>query len=179
MGAQKYVVYILIAPLIGQFINSIIHIAWNHITKGKSHLSSIVWSFLLGWGVQVLLTCITLYRCNASTQDWIGALGLNSMTSLGFGYCYFTFVNLLKTSLRIRVLDELQGGQKTGMTKSELSRIYDTKDVTNMRIFRLESWGQIKRHGDKLYPVHGGFYLLALVLRGFKKMMGLPIELLN
>jgi len=101
------------------------------------------------------------------------------MTSLGFGYCYFTFVNLLKTSLRIRVLDELQGGQKTGMTKSELSRIYDTKDVTNMRIFRLESWGQIKRHGDKLYPVHGGFYLLALVLRGFKKMMSLPIELLN
>jgi hypothetical protein len=179
MGDQKCMAYILIAPLIGQFVNTIIQISWNHITKGKSYLSSIVWSFLFGWVVQVLLTCITLYHCTASTQDWIGALGLNSMAALGFGYCYFTFVNLLKTSLRIRVLDELQGGRKTGMTKSELSRIYDTKDVTNMRIFRLESWGQIKRNGDKLYPVHGSFYQLALVLRWLKKMMGLPIGNLN
>ena len=171
--------YILVAPLIGQCINSIVHITWNHITKGKSHLSSIVWSFLLGWGVQVLLTCITLYRCNASTQDWIGALGLNSMTTLGFGYCYFTFVNLLKTSLRIRVLDELKASRKMGMTESELNQIYDTKDVINMRIFRLESWGQIKRNGDKLYPVHGSFYQLALVLSWLKKMMGLPIGNLN
>lgn len=179
MGDQKCMAYILIAPLIGQFVNTIIHLSWNQITKGKSHLSSIMGSFLLGWVVQVLLTCMTLYRCNASTQDWIGALGLNSMTTLGFGYCYFTFANLLKTSLRIRVLDELQASRKTGINESELSRIYDTKDVTNMRIFRLESWGQIKRHGGKLYPVHGGFYLLALVLRGLKKMMGLPIGLLN
>ena len=179
MGAQQCMVYVLIAPLIGQFINTITHIAWNQATKGKSHLSSIVGSFLLGWVVQVLLTCMTLYRCNASTQDWIGALGLTSMTTLGFGYCYFTFANLLKTSLRIRVLDELQASRKTGINEYELSRIYDTKDVTNMRILRLESWGQVKQHGDRLYPVHGGFYLLALVLRWLKKMMGLPIELLN
>ena len=179
MGAQKCVVFVLIAPLIGQLINIIMHITWSQVTKGKSHLSSIIWSFLLGWIVQVLLTCNTLNRCSASTQDWVGALALNSMTTLGFGYCYFTFVNLLKTSLRIRVLDELQANRKMGMTESELSKIYDAKDVASMRIFRLESWGQIKRHGDKLYPVHGGFYLLALVLRWLKKMMGLPIGLLN
>ncbi len=179
MGAQQCMVYVLIAPVIGQFINTIIHITWNQVTKGKSHLSSIVWSFLLGWVVQVFLTCITVYRCSASSQDWVGALALNSMTTLGFGYCYFTLVNLLKTSLRIRVLDELEAIRKTGMTESELSKIYDEKDVTSIRIFRLESWGQIKRHGDRLYPVHGGFYLLALILRGLKKMMGLPIGLLN
>lgn len=179
MGAQQSMVYVLIAPVIGQFINTIIHITWNQVTKGKNHLSSIVWSFLLGWVVQVLLTCITLYRCSASGQDWVGALALNSMTTLGFGYCYFTFVNLLKTSLRIRVLDELEASRKTGMTESELSKNYDEEDVTSMRIFRLESWGQIKRHGDKIYLVHGSFYWLALVLRWLKKMMGLPIGLLN
>ena len=179
MGAQKCMVYVLIAPLIGQFINTITHIALNQVTKGKRHLSSIIWSFIIGWIVQVLLTCNTLNRCSASTQDWVGALALNSMTTLGFGYCYFTFVNLLKTSLRIRVLDELQANRKMGMTEFELSKIYDAKDVASMRIFRLESWGQVKRHGEKLYPVHGGFYLLALVLRWLKKMMGLPVGLLS
>ena len=179
MGAQKCVVFMIMAPVMGQLINTIMHITWSQVTKGKSHLSSIVLSFLAGELIQILFTCDTLYRCSASTQDWVGALALNSMTTLGFGYCYFTFVNLLKTSLRIRVLDELQANRKMGMTEFELSKIYDAKDVASMRIFRLESWGQIKRHGDKLYPVHGGFYLLALVLRWLKKMMGLPVGLLS
>jgi len=179
MRTPHCMAYILLAPVIGQLINTLMHVLWNQVAKEKSYLISIVWSFLFGWLIQVLLTASALYHCNALTQDWIGALVLNSMTTLGFGYCYFTFANLLKTSLRIRILDELHASGKTRVTQSELRRIYDTKDVTKMRIKRLESWGQIKRYEDKLYPVHGAFYVLAISLRSLKKLMALPIEALK
>ena len=166
---------IAVAPFMGQIINTAFHVIWNHATKAKGHLGSIIFCFLAGWLVQILLTSSALCQCNASANDWVGTFTLNSASTIGFGYCYFTFVNLLKTSLRIRILAEIEQNGGQGMTANALRRLYDAKDVTTMRIIRLRNWRQIKQWGDNLYPEGWAFLALGRVLRLLKTIMGLPI----
>ena len=175
MKSSNALMVIMAAPIIGQVINTAFHVIWNHATKAKGHLGSIIFCFLMGWFVQILLTSGALCQCNASTNDWVGAFTLNSASTIGFGYCYFTFVNLLKTSLRIRILVEIEQNGSQGMTANALRRLYDAKDVTTMRIIRLRNWRQIKQWGDNLYPEGWAFLTLGRVLRLLKMIMRLPI----
>jgi hypothetical protein len=175
MKPPNALMVITVAPIIGQIVNTAFHVIWNHATKTRGHLGPIILCFLVGWFAQILLTSSALFQCNASTNDWVGAFTLNLASTIGFGYCYFTFVNLLKTSLRIRILAEMQQNANQGMTEIVLRRLYDDKEVTTLRIIRLQKWRQVKQCGENLYPEGWAFLALGRALRLLKSIMGLPI----
>ena len=69
----------------------------------------------------------------------------------------------------------MQQNANQGMTEIVLRRLYDEKEVTTLRIIRLQNWRQIKQCGENLYPEGWAFLALGRALRLLKSIMGLPI----
>jgi len=176
MNDISYVWLIFLAPVIGQCVNTCLHIMWNHASKGGSHLGSIILCFLLGFMTQLVLTFYVLIGAAPDLVEWAGVFVINSATFAGFGYCYFTFVNLLRASLRIRIVSELYEENTHSMELDALHSRYDANNVATVRFERLLKWGQIERRDDRLYSAGNAFYILGLFLQFLKSLMGIVVS---
>lgn len=163
---------ILLTPVFAQVINTVLHALWNHATRGGAHLGSIIVSFVIGFIAQAGIAIYVLYGSQSSREEWVGALLWCSVTYTGFGFCYFTFVNLARTSLRIRVLAELFQAPNYSLAAKQLNHIYDEDHVAQVRLERLEKWGQISRKGEKLLPMGHAFWFLGLSVEAIRSLMG-------
>lgn len=90
------------------------------------------------------------------------------------GYIYFHFFNMTETARRIRIMTELH---RTGPMKvAQIVRAYDDGDITDVRIERLLSMGQIEESRGR-YLLKGRFlYIVALVLHYWGSAIGYPLR---
>lgn len=72
------------------------------------------------------------------------------LTYLALSFCYFAFLNLNMTSLRIRIARELLNANEKGLNAEILLQCYSPLELINRRIKRLEETGQIAKLNGKL-----------------------------
>lgn len=128
--------WLVILPLIALFINVSTQVI-------AIHYSSRFWlSILMGLtlGVAASLVIQTSVAPASTLEDTF----INLLTYLTLSFCYFAFLNLNLTSLRIRVARELLKSDY-GLNTEILLERYSPHELILRRLKRLEQSGQISK----------------------------------
>lgn len=125
---------------------------------GLSHLKSLVFGF--GFGFIIFALGMIVFK-------WpYDVLALNLCTYSVINYCYFHFVNIGESSVRIRILRELKAQP---LSREALYKLYDASKILDTRIERLDSDQQIRIDGPRIYSNNESFLLrLALFFQFLK-----------
>ena len=102
--------------------------------------------------------------------DVLGFPLMNLVAYLALAFCYFNFVNLGITSLRIRMLQEVlaRGGR---MSKANLLACYNTGRMVELRITRLIEGGHLVERNGRLQVGKGRFLLLARIFDALRRIV--------
>lgn len=94
----------------------------------------------------LFLFLILIFHSNINVS--ISIVNLIIYTALS--YCYFHFINLSITARRIRIVRELYK-YENGLTKKEILKRYNAKDMVDARINRMINSGQVLNNNGRLY----------------------------
>ena len=157
--------------------NIVTHAAFNHLTKGRSHLLSIAVGFIVGLGSGIFFLARIVAAQEVSHSDRPGIFLLNVLTYCGLGYGYFVFVNLNFASLRIRLLKEILACGQDGLPVSTLRATYDPQAILDARLKRLVEWNQLAETNGRFTICRKGFLTAARVINLLKWIvLGRPLS---
>jgi hypothetical protein len=126
-----------LSPIISLVFNVLAQMISAHVT------GRIGFSILVGLVFGLLIELLLLSRVPFGESASIGTLSY-----LAFSFCFWAFLNLNLTSLRIRLLRELFG-QPHGLAIEHLKARYSPEEIVARRIERLQKNGQIITHNGK------------------------------
>jgi hypothetical protein len=157
--------YCLVAvPVVGLAINAVAGLLAARARPGWGLLRCVAAGFAAGLVAVAVLGGVTHSRRGDPWQEAVTTLFVNLATYAALAYCFFAFINLGKTSIRIRIFDELrQSG--AGLSGEELASLYDYHRIVELRLARLLNKGQVVKRDGRYFL--GGFFLwfVALVVR--------------
>lgn len=163
--------FLAITPILGLLIQMSIHFILSRIFPGRNPWSFLFIGFFIGLiAMIVFITSISiLYKYATVNQLAVLMVDTGAMISLGF--CYFNFVNLNYTSLRIRLLREflLQNGK---LTLPNIFEKYNAEKILAARLSRLIAAGELLYDGQYYLPgMKSRFSILGSVLAWFKRIL--------
>jgi len=136
--------YLLVAPLTGLICNAVAQMLLSHALHGRRLGLSITLSALCGIGVAMALTFIALGFPMLPATEKAALMAMNLIIAFALAFCYWAFLNLNITSLRIRLLKELLRAEGRALPRSQLLSTYQGTEVLERRLARLQAMGQIK-----------------------------------
>ncbi len=132
----------LFTPIAALAINMAVQIVGFRLRRGCHFFRSVVEGFFFG-GVGLLIIEALLIIADQTRGDSVAmALLVNLPTYLALSYCYYSFVQLGQTSIRLRMYSEI-ASRASGVTIEEMEREYDESALTDMRLRRLIESGDI------------------------------------
>lgn len=97
------------------------------------------------------------------------------LTYLSLSFCYWGFLNLNRTSLRIRILRELLHASSDCLSKDTLLSIYSPRELLNARLNRLTANNKIFKNNDNKWELTKGnsreLFILAYILAFLRKII--------
>jgi hypothetical protein len=137
-----------IGPIAAMVVNVLAQIILFRGRRGTQYFGSIIQAFLLGAVTLLIGEAFFISSSAAVSERLFLALAVNLPIYLGLSYCYFNFVQLGQTSIRLRIYSEIMA-HAAGVMISEIEREYDEKGLTEVRLQRLrESGDVIERDGN-------------------------------
>jgi hypothetical protein len=136
----------LLIPILAVLMNLIIQVLSFRYWKGSNYFLTIILGFGAGLTAFVLMETLFLWQ-GFSKDHLLTALLVNAPTYVCLAYCYYSFVQLGQTSIRIRLYAEI-ASKADGLSAEEVAREYSDGSLVSVRIQRLvESGDLIKRNG--------------------------------
>lgn len=140
----------LFSPIAALAINMTVQIVGLRLRRGSHFFRSVVEGFFLG-GLGFLIIEVLLIIDDQTQGDSVTtALLVNLPTYLALSYCYYSFVQLGQTSIRLRMYSEI-ASRATGVTIEEMEREYDENALTDMRLQRLIESGDILEKNGRYF----------------------------
>jgi hypothetical protein len=132
----------VLAPIVGLCVLVLAHVVLCQVGRSLNYLVAFMIAFAVGLAAQVWFGAATV----ASTEplDRPARLILSAFSYAALGYCYFTFVNLGTTSLRIRILRLMLAAPTAQLSDTDIARIYDSNEIIDRRLERLQAWKQLE-----------------------------------
>jgi hypothetical protein len=160
--------YCLVAiPLVGLLVNAAAGLLAARCRPGWGLVRWVAAGFATGLVAVAVLGAVTHSRRGDPWQEAVTILFVNLATYAALSYCFFAFINLGKTSLRIRIFDEILRS-RSGLSRQELFSLYDYRRMVELRLGRLLSKGQVVNR-DGRYFLRGSFlWFVAVVVRAAK-----------
>jgi hypothetical protein len=134
-----------LSPALSLALGTIFHILVSRLTK-LPFWSGMFFSILFGSAASFLGVVVFEY---ALALPPIGFIFYFVVTSLCLGFCYFHFVNLGETSIRIRILKEFAAAQK-GLGLEQIRQNYGEAALVQSRITRLIDAGALTINGEDI-----------------------------
>ncbi len=156
-----------LSPIIALMINVVSQIISVHLTQRIG--MSILIGLLLGL-IENTLFCHFLFITDSSLfsiDNWCVSI----LTYLALSFCYWAFLNLNITSLRIRIARELLLEKNGILTTKILLQRYSPQEFINRRIQRLETTGQIKDQDGKWILLSKKLLLFVIVSTALRKLI--------
>lgn len=147
MNAHNAYIFI---PFIGLAINIFFQVLIFRIFSKVGLLRSLFLGFICG--------CLVV-----SGTGFGSKLIINMFIYMLLGYCYFHFVNMVKTARRIRILTELKNAPG-GLSLAQILEHYNSKDVIERRLSRLIDHGQITVRNERYYIGNSSMLIIAKIL---------------
>ena len=136
-----------ISPIIATFVNVLTQVILYRLRHGTQYFRSIIQAFLLGGLILLIGEIFFVVTSELFSNRLFLALAVNLPIYLGLSYCYYNFVQLGQTSIRLRMYSEIVT-HTSGVLVSEIDREYDERTFTELRLRRLlESGDIVERDG--------------------------------
>ncbi len=168
----------VMSPVIATALNVVVHIAINHLRRGRNPLVNLAIAFVIG---AVGLAAMSLAILPGNTETLLEAIiwflfTCGTYTCLGF--CYFTFINLNLASLRVRIMKEIKHSPTQSLSLEAILEEYDSRAIVDARLERLTESGHFVLRGDRFFAGPNPlFRRLALVMDWLKwAILGRRIE---
>jgi hypothetical protein len=151
--------WLILSPPVGVLVFCAIHLASNRVFRVASAYRPLQAGAGIGLAAVAGMSWIVLIRFNFRLLDAVALEALNVFIYFAMAYCYFTFVNMNMTSLRIRILAEVAecGGR---VPVPELAARYGMDHVAAIRVQRLIAGGNLVERNGR---IHNGTRLLLFV----------------
>lgn len=148
-----------LAPVAGLAGDCLTHIGVARLGRGGP-LAKLLVGFGAGFVLTAGVCALALAAADTDAADAAALTGLCLATYAALGFGYWSFVNLNMTSLRIRLLQEVQD-TPGGLPVAELHRRYGTEEMLRRRLARLLGNGQYTERGGRFYLGKRTFLLIA------------------
>lgn len=158
-------------PLCGLATQILIHVLLSRVLPEHSPWRLQFIGFCLGLLLTIFLVILIVNENDMSTSTLISTLIIDIGTVVSLGFCYFTFVNLNYTSLRIRLLREfvMHGGK---LNLADILQEYSTDAILNTRLVRLLNAGELQFDGKYYYlGTQSRFRMIGSLLEWFKCLL--------
>lgn len=149
---------ILIAITVAGVVNVITQML---TVRFVSIMASIIYGLLFGG----IFYCLINWSLSDNQNLEIVYVGF--LIYLTFSFCFWAFLNLNLTSLRIRILKELYLHPQ-GLSRLSLTERYSPEELLLRRIQRLKANGQIVTKQDKLQLQSKQLLVIYLIIQGLR-----------
>ena len=150
-----------LAPLCGLLANAVSQMLFQRLFRGMPIVAS--YGVGLVANLCAAVACLAFFLPGAGCQDYAVAV----LTAGCLSFCYSNAVNLVYSSLRVRILLWMsRSGGAVGV--EELDALCDGKAVVADRLARLEHWRQLRREGGVYRLTPGWFFALAGLFQRIK-----------
>lgn len=166
-----------LAPILAFIFNILTQIICARLTH-KVHVF-VVTGLMSGLILNSII--IHLFYDPANIPLFIKYAFVSILTYFSLSFCYWGFLNLNRTSLRIRILRELLDIESNGVNKEVLLDIYSPEELIHVRLRRMSNAGKISKIGDKWKinrPQSNNLLILALFLEILRTII-IPKKLRN
>lgn len=144
----------LAAPLIALATCFGAHVLVSRTAPALPHQHGLLISVLTGGIVLVgaLTPSLGADVTRMGAVDAWGSLAASLLAYLLLAYCYVIgFFNIGESARRIRLLIELEGAGRDGLTLPEVLTVYNARMIVDARLERLLSGGQIVERGGRYF----------------------------
>ena len=141
----------LIAPIAALAVNVVSQVVLVRLRKGTHFLRSVVEGCIVGLFALLLMEAFHLVLHDVTGETLATAFLVNVPTYMALSYCYFNFVNLGQSSIRIRIYSEI-AGSPDGVRIEQIGQEYNEDTLMQMRLQRLIESGDLQERD--------GYYLI-------------------
>ncbi|MEW6087951.1 MAG: hypothetical protein AB1498_06555 [bacterium] len=149
----------LSVPIIALLFNALTQISFYKIIPRLGLLKSEYAGFISGCFLILVIEVWIFLSGGAALSNVIAISAVNFIIYFCLGFLYFAFINLGETAIRIRLLRELLNA-KEGLSFKEILCRYNTNEIIERRIKRMEKNRQIICMNDGSYHIGNNFLLL-------------------
>jgi hypothetical protein len=160
---------VLASPLIALAVNGLTQIVLLRSTRGSHFMRSMIGGFLAGAAGLLVLEFFLLPHPDLF-WDTIAGVTVHAMTYVALSYCYFNFVNLGQSSIRIRIYSEI-AASPVGLSVQDLEKDYNEKALMAMRLRRLAESGDIVKKESLFFVGRQRLVLLARIVFAAKQFL--------
>jgi hypothetical protein len=160
----------VVVPVIALTINVIAQCAAALLRPRAGFVRSV----LIGFGAGLIslwaLSCLIQFYRSDAAPEVAAILFVNTATYIALAFCFFNFLNLGKTSVRIRIFSELQQC-RDGLTTDEIVALYNYREIVNLRLDRLLNSKQVTKRDGRYFLDGRLLWYLALAVRSAKRLL--------
>lgn len=158
-------------PMAGLVVDVIGQIALSRLPLRVGHVRRQFLAFGLGLAAVVLLTLVVRPHRGAGWLEEGSGLVVSGLTYAFFGFVFFNALNANLSSLRVRLLKELQAREPQGLPASVLLERYGAEEILSARIDRLAAGGQLVQRGDRYYFQPKGVAVIGRFFAGLRQLL--------
>jgi hypothetical protein len=152
----------LLIPILAVMVNLIAQVLSFRHWKGSNYFLSIILGFGVGLTAFVVSEILFLWR-DYSADHLLTALLVNAPIYVCLAYCYYSFVQLGQTSIRIRLYAEIASSPH-GLDAEDVAREYSDDSLVAVRIHRLVESGDLRERNGSFFIGRGRLTLIANIL---------------
>lgn len=157
----------VIIPVVGLLANMAFQLLGVRCAASINYYKSVAYGFGLGLFVVLASEVVFMLFGVKELNDSIALSLVNLAVYLLISFSYFAFINLGVSSLRVRLLDELDRSAE-GLSMSEILERYDSREIIKNRVEKLEKIGQLIRKNDRYYVGQSTALLMVKILELLK-----------
>jgi len=159
----------LLFPILAVLLNLIVQVLSFRHWKGSNYFLTIILG--LGVGLAGFVVVETLFLWQAFSADHLfTALLVNPPIYICLSYCFYNFVQLGQTSIRIRLYAEI-ASTPDGLCVEEVVREYSDDSLVAVRIHRLVESGDLKDQNGAFFIGRGRLPLIGNILFAAKRFL--------
>jgi hypothetical protein len=159
----------LLIPILSVLVNLTVQVLSFRHWRGSNYFLTIILGFGVGLVAFVVMEIPFLWR-SFSTDHLLTALLVNAPIYVCLAYCYYSFVQLGQTSIRIRLYAEI-ASKPYGLSAEEVAREYSDDSLVAVRIQRLVESGDLIKRNRVFFVGRGRLPLIGNILFSAKRFL--------
>lgn len=160
----------LLSPIAATLINVAAQVLLFRVRRGTQYFRSIIEAFLLGGLGLLAAEAFFVASSNSLIDRLVLALAVNVPIYVCLSYCYYSFVQLGQTSIRIRMYTEI-ALRSSGVVIAEIEEEYNESALTEVRLQRLKESGDMLEKDGRYFIGRGRLLLVANIIFTAKHLL--------
>jgi hypothetical protein len=157
----------LVAVVAALAVNVLAQIALVRLSRGTHFLRSAAGGFAAGLLVLALFEAWLILRQPAAGETLGKALFVSAPTYVALSYCFFNFINLGQSSIRIRLYSEIAAAPG-GVSVEQMTREYNEDALMHARLQRLTESGDIVERDGRYFVGRRRLVPVSAIIFGLK-----------